>query len=588
MSKEQGSESAVSRSQYIKEEEMAEEKEASKKLSRREFVKKAAIGAAGAGAVGAVGALASCAPAAPGEVGTQGPAGPAGPAGPQGEKGEPANPVVAEEETDVLVVGMGFAGLNAANRAADSGVRVTLIEKIPKGFFAPGGCVVMSGLSCGTVGLSLAAPEDEIAEMLAKTTANRAPTEMIRAYAGNANRAIEWLQGCGVEFMEQEGGPTRLSPRAPAILNNKQWGLRKPGGEYDSTKLGGKVAAELLLSRLEDMGATILFETPARKLLTNDKGEVVGAEVKTKDGLVNIKAKAVILCTGGILQNQEMVSRYFGAHAAEMIPYVPPGVTGDGFEMARKVGAAFRMPTLGGGVRPIPEEALWNEDHLFNNLKLIGYYGMFVDEYGNRSFDETMLQSEQKNAKHHMMKQTESVTGMVLVGDAAYQREEDVKGTFDRVLQFGGTVYEADTIEEIAEQAQTDALGVLRPSRQQDLVTTVKAFDKAIEEGKNMELRPSRKANLDKIETPPIRAVTFTLMSETFMGGLLVNEKAEVVSKDGGVVPGLYGAGEMMHNSIGGGPMNTIRGGLSYVGCNALCIVFGMLSGENAAEHAKA
>ena len=581
MSKEQGSESAVSRSQSIKEEEMAEEKEAPKKVSRREFVKGAAVGGAG---VAAAGALASCAPAAT-PAATTAPAATAAPAPTSAPAPAPGLP---EEETDVLVVGMGFSGLCAANRAADSGVRVTLIEKIPQGFFAPGGCVVMSGLSCGTVGLSLAAPEDEIAEMLAKTTANRAPTDMIRAYAGNANRAIEWIQGCGVEFVEREGGPTGLAPGIdPPILNNKQWGLRKPGGEYDSTKLGGKVNAERLLSRLEDMGATILFETPARKLLTNDKGEVVGAEVKTKDGLLNIKAKAVILCTGGILQNQEMVSRYFGAHAAEMIPYVPPGVTGDGFEMARKVGAAFRMPTLGGGVRPIPEEALWNEDHLFNNLNNIAYYGIFVDEYGNRSFDESFM-AEQKNAKHHMMKHTESVTGMVLVGDAAYQREENVKGTFDRVLQFGGTVYEADTIEELAEKAQTDALGVLRPSRQQDLVTTVKAFDKAIEEGKNMELRPSRKDNLEKIETPPIRAVTFTLMSETFMGGLRVNEKAEVVCKDGGVVPGLYGAGEMMHNSIGGGPMNTIRGGLSYVGCNALCIVFGMLSGENAGERAKA
>ena len=61
MSKEQGSESAVSRSQFIKEEEVAEEKEVPKKLSRKEFVKGAAVGGAG---VAAVSVLASCAPAA--------------------------------------------------------------------------------------------------------------------------------------------------------------------------------------------------------------------------------------------------------------------------------------------------------------------------------------------------------------------------------------------------------------------------------------------------------------------------------------------------------------------------------------------
>ena len=64
MSEEQGSESTVSRSKFIKEDEMAEKKEAPKKLSRKDFVK-------GAAAVAGAGALASCAPAAtpaPGET----------------------------------------------------------------------------------------------------------------------------------------------------------------------------------------------------------------------------------------------------------------------------------------------------------------------------------------------------------------------------------------------------------------------------------------------------------------------------------------------------------------------------------------
>jgi NADPH-dependent 2,4-dienoyl-CoA reductase/sulfur reductase-like enzyme len=89
-----------------KEAEMASENDRPKKISRREFVKGAAVGA---GALAGTGVLASCAPAA--------------------APGASAElPASWDKEVDVVVVGGGGAGCNAAMSAAEAGASVVLLE----------------------------------------------------------------------------------------------------------------------------------------------------------------------------------------------------------------------------------------------------------------------------------------------------------------------------------------------------------------------------------------------------------------------------------------------------------------------------
>ena len=68
---------------------------------------------------------------------------------------------------------------------------------------------------------------------------------------------------------------------------------------------------KLFYRDIEKKGGTILLETPAQKLIQNDKGEVIGVEAKNYKGeKVVVKAKAVILATGGFPGNQEMLKKY--------------------------------------------------------------------------------------------------------------------------------------------------------------------------------------------------------------------------------------------------------------------------------------
>ena len=83
-----------------------------------------------------------------------------------------------------------------------------------------------------------------------------------------------------------------------------------------------------------------MTSTPAKELVTNEKGEVVGIVAERDGEIISIKAKrAVVLTCGGFASNEAMKELY--------LPFKPffsfgnPGNTGDGIEMAQKVGAAL-------------------------------------------------------------------------------------------------------------------------------------------------------------------------------------------------------------------------------------------------------
>ena len=81
------------------------------------------------------------------------------------------------------------------------------------------------------------------------------------------------------------------------------------------------------------------------------------------------------------------------------------------------------------------------------------------------------------------------------------------------------------------------------------------------------------------LDTAPFYAVKVTAGIHHTMGGLVINEKTQVLTADGTVIPGLFAAGE-----VTGGVH-----GANRLGGNAVAdfTVFGRIAGEQAAEYAK-
>ncbi|WP_315118365.1 FAD-dependent oxidoreductase [uncultured Clostridium sp.] len=127
-----------------------------------------------------------------------------------------------------------------------------------------------------------------------------------------------------------------------------------------------------------------------------------------------------------------------------------------------------------------------------------------------------------------------------------------------------GRAYKADTLEDLAKQIGVDPA---------NFVKAVDEFNKAVEKGGKDKF--GRTLFADKIDTAPFYAGARVPTVHHTMGGIEINESAQVLDAKGNIIPGLYAAGE-----VTGGIHGSNR-----LGGNALAdiTVFGKIAGESAA-----
>ncbi|MCJ7632994.1 FAD-binding protein, partial [Candidatus Bathyarchaeota archaeon] len=105
---------------------------------------------------------------------------------------EQSAPVLPTQKFDVVVVGMGFAGLVAANRATEQGANVTIIDKEPSGWWI-GGDAIISGQAVHICSISPMLPEDQLVKIINERTEGTAIPDLVNALVGNCKRAMKWL-----------------------------------------------------------------------------------------------------------------------------------------------------------------------------------------------------------------------------------------------------------------------------------------------------------------------------------------------------------------------------------------------------------
>jgi flavocytochrome c len=455
---------------------------------------------------------------------------------------------IIEKQADVIIVGAGGAGLAAAVTAHQKGATVVVIEKMPKA----GGNTILSGGAFNAADPSRQTKqgiEDSAEKHYTQTFEGGdklGKPELVKTLTENAYPAIQWLEGLGMEFKSEVftvlGG---LWPRAHKPV--------KPLGT-------GFIDTYLSYVEKNSSGIEIMYETKALEIIM-ENGKAVGVKAEGKDASVVLKAnKGVIVAAGGFGANVEMRDAnnktWPTLTAIKTTNHV--GATGDGMIMAEKIGAnLIGMDNI--QLLPMGDPLTGS---LSGNIEQGVENRIFVNKEGNRFVDEGQRRDVMTKA---LFEQKD--TSMWVIVDKHSYPTGDVKNNFNETIDelvAAGRAYKADTLEDLAKQIGANP---------ENLVKAVAEFNKAVEKGGKDAL--GRTLFKDKLDAPPYYAGARVPTVHHTMGGIEINTSAQVLDKDGKIIPGLYAAGE----TTGG------VHGSNRLGGNALAdmTVFGRIAGESAA-----
>ncbi len=470
-------------------------------------------------------------------------------------------------ETDMVVVGAGASGLSAAVAAAEGGAKVVVLEKMPAvggtTNFAEGVFAVESSLQRKK---NINYSRDEAFKYLMEYTHWRANARLARAFIDKSADTIDWLEKQGVTFKE------------PAA--------NYPGGlmTWHIVDGRGKALAQALYDSAKEKGVTVMLRTAGKKLIQDETGRITGIIAEGTGGKkVQINTKAVVIGTGGYINNKEMLDKYttFGR---DIIPVGNAKKMGEGIQMAWAAGAdAFGTDVLQLYRPGIPGEG--PESHL--NAPARQPY-LWVNKLGDRFCDESIIFSWpyagnalanqpgrvmyviiDENTKKYMMEQgiDVGVGVMVPVATKLTRLESDIKRGVER-----GFVFVASSIKELAEkigvdpvrlQATIDEYNQMADQRQDTLFAKDPKYIRAVRESKFY----------------AFKAVPFALGT---LGGIKINHKTEVLNKSQEAIPGLYAVGNDAGGMYGDSYDVVLSGSTLGFAVNS-----GRIAGENAAKYIK-
>jgi len=304
----------------------------------------------------------------------------------------------------------------------------------------------------------------------------------------------------------------------------------------------------------------IMVDTKADSFIVED-GVVKGVNAKKNGGKVTLRAnKGVILAAGGFGANSEMREQYNTVWPSlkDVKTTNHTGATGDGIVMAQKINASLvGMEYI--QLLPMGDPKTGS---LSGNIEQGVQNRIFVNKEGKRFVDEGARRDVMTKA---LMEQTDAY--MWVIVDKHSYPTGDTKNNFNETIDdlvAAGRAFKGDTLEDLAKQIGVDPAS---------LVNSVETFNKAVVGTISDEF--GRTLFADKIDTPPYYAGARVPTVHHTMGGVEINENAQVVDANGQIIKGLYAAGE-----VTGGIHGTNR-----LGGNALAdiAVFGKLAGQNAA-----
>jgi succinate dehydrogenase/fumarate reductase flavoprotein subunit len=519
-------------------------------------------------------------------------------------------------ETDVIVVGFGGAGGCAAVEAHDSGAEVILIEKQPEathysnsrmsggGYHSPHPSgdpaaikAYAKAMFCGEniSSYKLDGEVPDFGDAYAQVWSEMAPLNdaFMRSLDPNY-RSVEVGQAAFQDFPGAKDSDYAVMRSTYTGSKGQTWEQGDTIGAEKAQKENGEAFHACLLNGITTRKIPVHYDTRAKRFLVDEDGVIKGLVAMVRDTEVTYLARrGVVMTCGGYEYNRRMRRAFLEGPGAEAWAfYGTPANTGDGIEMAMKVGAALSSigSIAGRVIAAVPERRHGLKIGL--NTTGVGKPNeIVVDNYGTRYAAERRITKDPsryffyKEALHFdTIKLTYPRVPSWMIFDANLMKGGPIvnlPGAAYNQVDWGadnmnalnnGWIIQAETLEELADKINQhpDNRSMMET---QTLVDSVARFNAHCAAGHDADFE-RQVDTLKPVEKAPFYAIPLYLGGPNTKGGLRADAERHVLDWDDQPVPRLYTAGEI--SSVfqflyqGGGNL-------------AECITFGRIAGRNVA-----
>ena len=453
---------------------------------------------------------------------------------------------------DVVVIGAGGAGFSAAITAKNAGANVVLLEKMP----AVGGNSLISGAEMN-VAKNWVQPKlginDDSPELHAQDTFKggdgKGDMKVINVMTHEALDAAKWCRDyLGVRFEDDNlfffGGHSRKRALIPV--------------GHTGTEFIAKFQA-----KADELGIPVITNMKAEELIKDKDGRVVGVKATMDGSEYTFNAKGgVVLATGGFGANPEMVKKYNPKIDERFKTTDAPGSTGEALYMAERAGAELVNM---GYIQTYPIcDPLSGAIELIADARFDG--AIMLNQEGKRFVEELQRRDVLSEA---ILNQT---------GQYCWVLWNDNIGKISNTVKAHANEYEAFTKQGV--MTTCDDLKCIADFTKipfDQLQKTVKRVSDMAGKGNDKDF--NHRSGLVDMQQGKYYVIKAVPSTHHTMGGVRINEKAEALTAEGKVIPGLWAAGEV----------TGVTHGTNRLGGNAYTdiIVFGRTAGEAAAKAAK-
>lgn len=592
--------------------------EETKGLTRRNFLSGAAV--AGAALAGMAG-LSACSPSTASSSAKEDDAAASG-VTTVGFDGTGAMPWLGEapaiddsavEETidaDVVVVGLGCAGVPAARAAAEAGAKVVCLESSSHINSAASDMAIFGGETQGSWGRGDGFMDKKtVVNMHMEECSHHTNYSIISKYYDISGETFDWfvagspnlykVKESSYEEIPEEGQANYLFPYMLPVPETYDY--TKEDLPCYPTSVGFSSLVTVMQDNLQtaiDAGADVRFSTKGVELITDDSGAIAGiyAQAVGSESYIKINAPAVVLACGDYLCNEEMMKFYApecvenGIQVLSMDTDDEGNFTniGEGYKMGAWIGAAIEqwhapmIHHMGGGAGADGRGVIGNNGFLWLNLR--GERFMNEDIPGQQLENQVELQPQRKAYQFFDASWPEQLQYFPAAhGVACFYREEPLPEYAASGLRINvrtdadieaaveeGRCLKADTIEELL--AQIEGMDV------ETAKASIERYNELCHAGEDTDFFKSSQ-RLFALENGPFYAAecgcALTLGN---LGGLESDADCHVYNTEREQIPGLYVAGGMQ------GGRFAVQYPISLKGLSAgMCMVYGKVAGENAA-----